>query len=76
MIFLIFSLLFQYFNFQETLECNNDILRAYNIEGMLNPSIKKMFLCNTVKITCCNLLDELRFHKNWYHYYMPKLEIT
>lgn len=35
-----------------------------------------MILCPSVRFTCCNSFDELRFHKNWFHYYQPKMILT
>jgi len=32
--------------------------------------------CPDVKFKCCSPFDELKYHKNWYHFYKPKIEET
>lgn len=58
------------------LKCKEQFLNAYNIDGEEKPILQKMTLCPSVKFSCCNSFDELKFHKNWFHYYLPKMEIT
>lgn len=60
----------------QNLPCKTDFLNAYNIEGEKNARLQKMFFCPKVDFTCCNPFDEMRFHKNWYYYYKPKINET
>ena len=57
-------------------DCKTNFLNAYNIDGSTGPRFKPMLLCQNVLISCCTEFDEMKFHKNWYNYYEPKLKVT
>ena len=58
------------------LQCNRGLLNSYGIDGRLDASREEMVLCPDIKYSCCSALDELKYHKNWFAYYYPKLKIT
>lgn len=58
------------------LKCNQGLLNSYGIDGRVHASREEMVLCNEVKYSCCSPLDELKYHKNWFAYYEPKLRVT
>ena len=58
------------------LQCNRGLLNSYGIDGRIDASREDMVLCPDVKYSCCSPLDELKYHKNWFAYYEPKLRIT
>lgn len=56
--------------------CKTDFLTSIGVDGERNPKFSPMLLCPDVGFSCCSVFDELRFHKNWYHFYRPKLNLT
>lgn len=58
------------------LTCKTGFLNAYNIDGQEAPRFQPMLLCQNVLTNCCSEFDEMKFHKNWYNYYEPKLRVT
>ena len=35
-----------------------------------------MLFCPKVVFNCCSPFDEMKFHKNWFNFYQPKMVIT
>ena len=62
--------------FDAGLDCNRGFLNSYGIDGVNDAHVKGMTLCPDITYSCCSPIDELKFHKNWFHYYKPKLKIT
>lgn len=56
--------------------CKLDFLSQNGLDGEQSPQVRRMLLCPSIKFSCCNVFDELKFHKKWYDYYAPKLELT
>lgn len=34
-----------------------------------------MVLCPNIIYSCCSTFDELEFHKNWFYFYQPKIQV-
>ncbi len=71
---LVFSLFLFYYKTAELL-CKIEFLNSYAINGIKKVQYEPMLLCPEVKFKCCSVFDELVFHKNWFNYYLPKLDI-
>lgn len=61
---------------QIKMRCKEDFLNAYNIDGEKKVKYEKMLLCPDINFNCCSPFDEMKFHKNWFNFYKPKLETT
>ena len=35
-----------------------------------------MIFCPDIKFNCCTAFDALKFHKGWFHYYKPKINLN
>ena len=75
MIFFYFTFLFLKI-FTHDLKCKVDFLNAYNIDGEDFAKFEKMLFCPKVTFNCCSPFDEMKFHKNWFNFYQPKMIIT
>ena len=69
-------LFFTKFVFSSGLICKKGYLNAYSIDGQETARFEKMFVCPEIKFSCCSPFDELKFHKNWFHYYSPKIDVS
>ena len=69
-------LLSLFFTYTTPKVCKLDFLSAYGLDGEEKPQIRKMLLCSSIQFSCCTIFDELKFHKKWYDYYEPKIQLS
>ena len=49
------------------LECNQDLLISYGLDGNRYPVKADLDMCPTVEKTCCTMADQLTIYSNWAH---------
>jgi hypothetical protein len=49
------------------LECNQDLLISYGLDGNRYPVKADLDMCPTVEKTCCTVADQLTIYSNWAH---------
>jgi len=49
------------------LECNQDILISYGLDGYKYPVKSNLDMCPTVEKSCCTPADQLSIYSNWAH---------
>ena len=65
-----------FFGYTVARTCKLDFLAAYGLDGEQTPQVRHMQLCSSVQFSCCTIFDELKFHKKWYDYYEPKMQLN
>jgi hypothetical protein len=49
------------------LECNQDLLISYGLDGNRYPVKADLDMCPTVEKSCCTMADQLTIYSNWAH---------
>lgn len=64
---IIFVLLFgtQFSIVFEPDSCKKDLIETYHIDSFVYPKPVKLFMCPTVKLSCCQIFDQYKIFNLW-----------
>ena len=60
-------------NNDETPRCKKELVESYALNGFMTPRIMNMYVCPTVKNSCCSMYDQFAMFTNWRDKIEPKL---
>lgn len=54
-------------------KCNRELVESYNLNGYMTQRPMSMYLCPTLKLSCCSLYDQFMMFTTWKDKIKPKL---
>lgn len=58
---------------EETKRCRREIVETYNLNGYLSQRPMNMYVCPSIKVSCCSMYDQFMMFSTWKDKIKPKL---
>ena len=72
-LFLVLLLVGHVLSEEESKKCRRDLIESYSLNGYMSPRPMSMYVCPTLKMSCCSQYDQFTMFTAWKDKIKPKL---